>query len=410
MRMYEPIIIVLSFLLAAFFAGSETALISVHKIRLKHWASTGGRGGREAAEFLARPEVVLSTLLVGTNVMEVAFASFTSAYLEPHLRRAAVLIINALFILVFAEVIPKALFRDHATFLARRVLFPLKVWYYVFFPISAATSSIANLLSRLTRGNRVSKNLLFSRPEMLALMAEGEKEGSIEQDKRKLVSAIFAFSEAPVREAMTPRTEIAAVDKGSTVSSVMELVSQKGYSRIPVYEGDLDNIVGFVNVLDLMVKADPTTKIDDILRPISYVPETKKCDELLLELRRQKGHIAVVIDEYGGTAGLVTLEDLLEVVVGDIFDEFDKHEQMYWQINDRTFFIDARMRVDDINETLRLNLPEGDYETLGGLILEHMEKIPTTGEEFIVKNLRCTVARADEKKIDRVKIIVLDTD
>ena len=403
--MYEPIIIVLSFLLACFFAGSETALISVHKIRLKHWAKTKEKEGKAAAEFLSKPEVVLSTLLVGTNIMEVTFASFTSAYLEPHFQKIIVLTLNTVFILVFAEVIPKAFFRDHATFIAKRVLFPLHIWYYIFFPITATTSSIASLLTRLTHGDRLAKNLLFSRREMLALMAEGEREGSIERDKRKLVSAIFAFSEAPVREAMTPRTEIVAVEKNTTVSSVIDLVSQKGYSRIPVYEESIDNIVGFVNALDLMVKADAVSNIDDIIRPILYVPESKKCDELMFELRREKGHIAVVIDEYGGTAGLVTLEDLLEEVVGDIYDEFDKDEQMYWRISNLSYVIDARMRIDDINETLKLNFPEGDYETLGGLILHHMEKIPKAGEELIVKNLRCIVARANDTKIERVKVI-----
>ena len=156
-----------------------------------------------------------------------------------------------------------------------------------------------------------------------------------------------------------------------------------------------------------MVHGASHFKIDDVIRPITYVPESKKCDELLLELRGQKGHIAVVIDEYGGTAGLVTLEDLLEEVVGDIYDEFDKHERMYWQISDRSFIIDARMRIDDINEILKLHLPDGSYETLGGLILEHMEKIPKAGEEIIIQNLRCIVAKANDKKIDRVKIIVM---
>jgi CBS domain containing-hemolysin-like protein len=315
--------------------------------------------------------------------------------------------LNTVVILIFAEVIPKAFFRDHATFFARRVLLPLKVWYYVFFPITFVTSSIAGLLTQLTHGDRLTKNLLFSRREMLALMAEGEREGSIEGDKRKLVSAIFAFSEAPVREAMTQRTEVAAVEKGSTVSSVIELVSQKGYSRIPVYEESIDNIIGFVNVLDMLTKTDPSAKIDDIIRPILYIPETKKCDELLLELKRQKGHIAVVVDEYGGTAGLVTLEDLLEEVVGDIYDEFDKAEQMYWQISDRVYIIDARMGIDNINEILRFNLPEGDYETLGGFILERMEKIPKAGEEIVIQNLRLVVARADSTRIERVKVIVL---
>jgi len=405
--MYEPIIIILSFLLAGFFAGSETALISVHKIRLKHWARTDEKGGKEADEFLSRPEVVLSTLLVGTNIMQVTFASFTSAYLEPYFQKAIVLLINTVIILVFTEVIPKAYYRDHATHIAKRVLFPLKVWYYVFYPITFTTSSIASLLTRLTHGDRLTRNLLFSRREMLALMAEGEREGSIERDKRKLVSAIFAFSEAPVREAMTPRTEVAAVEKGSTITSIIELVSQKGYSRIPVYEESLDNIIGFVNVLDMMVKADLSSGIDDIIRPILYVPETKKCDELLLELRKKKENIAVVIDEYGGTEGLVTLEDLLEEVVGDIYDEFDKDEQMYWRISDRSFVIDARMSIDDINETLKLHFPEGDYETLGGLTLHHMEKIPKAGEELIVKDLRCIVARANDTKIERVKVIAL---
>ncbi|UCE19566.1 MAG: HlyC/CorC family transporter [Gemmatimonadota bacterium] len=408
--MYEPIIIILSFLLTAFFTGSETALISVHKIRLKHWSKIKGNLGKEAAEFLTKPEIMLSTLLVGTNVMEVTFASFTSAYLGPHFQKAVVLFINTSLILVLGEIIPKAFFRDHATVIAQRVLIPLKIWYYIFFPITVSSSFIANSLTRLTHGDHLKKNLLFTKREMLALMAEGESEGSIEKNTRRLVSAIFAFSEAPVREAMTPRTEIVAVEKGSTVSSVMELVSEKGFSRIPVYEENLDNIIGFVNVLDIMGTTDPAYKIDSIIRPIPYVPETKKCDELLLELRGKKGHIAVVIDEYGGTAGLITLEDLLEEVVGDIYDEFDKHEQMYWKISDRSFIIDARMRIDDINKIMKLNLPQGDYETLGGLLLEHLERIPKAGEELTIKNLRCIVARANDKKIDRVKIIVLSSD
>ena len=171
--MYEPIIIIISFLLSAFFAGSETALISVHKIRLKHWSKADGEGGKAAAEFLSRPEVVLSTLLVGNTLVNVTFASFSSAALEPYFQKAVVLIINTVFILVFAEVIPKAFFRDHATSIAKRVLFPLQIWYYVFFPLTFATSTIASVLTRLTHGDRLVKNLLFSRREMLALMAEG---------------------------------------------------------------------------------------------------------------------------------------------------------------------------------------------------------------------------------------------
>jgi CBS domain containing-hemolysin-like protein len=407
--MYESIILI-SFLLIAFFAGSETALISVHKIRLKHWSRTHSKIGKEAAEFLAKPEIALSTLLVGTNVMQVTFASFASVYLEHHLHRWLVFILNTLFILIFAEVIPKTLFRDHATSLAQRVLIPLKVWHYIFYPVTFIISSIANFLTTLIHGDQLERNLLFSRRELLALMAEGEKEGNIERDKRKLVSAIFAFSEAPVREAMTPRTEMIAVEKGSTVSTIMSLVSQHGYSRIPVYENNLDNVIGFVNVLDVMAKTQPNSIIDDIIRPITYVPETKKCDELLLELRRQKGHIAVVIDEYGGTAGLVTLEDLLEEVVGDIYDEFDAHEQMYWKVGDRTLLIDARMRIDDMNETLKLNLPEGDYETLGGLILHRMGKIPRESEEVMVNDMRFIVAKAGETKIEKVKLILMPRD
>lgn len=405
--MHQPIIILLSFFLSAFFSGAETALISVHKIRLKNWTRKRGQTAKIAAEFLARPEVALSTVLVGNNVMNVTFASFTSAYLEHHFPKGIVLAMSTLFILVFAEAIPKALTREHSTSVAQRILIPVKAWHFIFYPLIFITSSIANFLTNLTHGDPLARNLLFSRKELLAFMAEGEKEGNIEPDKRELVSAIFAFSEAPVREAMIPRTEIAAAEKGATVSDIMNLVIEKGFSRIPVYEESLDNIVGFVNVLDVMAGRDPTSVIDGLIRPIMYVPESKKCDELLLELRRQKGHIAVVIDEYGGTAGLVTVEDLLEEVVGDIYDEFDKHERTYWKIGDRSYIINARMEIDDINETLKLDLPEGEYETLGGFILQRMGRIPKDGEELVENDIRFIVAKANSMKIEKVKVVLL---
>jgi CBS domain containing-hemolysin-like protein len=401
-------------LASAFFSGSEIALISVSRVRLKHWVEKRLRGASLASEYLEKPYRMLNTILVGNNLVNVAASVLTAKLLLERIPSveenpiASALIVPALVappLLLFGEVIPKALMREIASRVLPYLGGPLRVAGIILFPLLWLTNGVSTILVKISGKGEDRSRQFFSRRNIELLLQESEKVGLVEASEREIITGIFTFGETKVREVMTPRTEIVAVPKDAGIKEVVGLVRESGFSRLPVYEGDLDRIVGMYHIFDLL-KYDEASGLSR--RPVHFVPETKRCDELLYEMRAERKHLAVVVDEYGGTAGIVTLEDLVEELVGDIQDEYDKEQAGISVSLGREIIAEGSTEIEELNEELGLRITSNEVETVGGLLVSKLGRIPEEGEVFRMGNLRIEVLKAQPTGIEKVKITLLD--
>jgi CBS domain containing-hemolysin-like protein len=397
--------------LAAFFAGSETALVSVNWIRLEHWLEKGRAGAATLERFVADPSRLLGTTLVGTNIATITTSSLVSWALArslPGWAPGAVgllsTIVVTLTLLVFGEIIPKVFGRRLTDVVTLRVVHPLRVFYWIFFPVIWVVTGLARMLLRpfgvesATWRRRLTKDQL-----RLLLTSEGERAGAVDEQETKLISGIFEFALTTVEEVMVPRTDIVGLQSGATVGDACEIVRSRGFSRLPVFTPDRESIEGMVHSRDLLgISRD--APIDELVRPLPHVPETKTCDELFRELQARRQHMAVIVDEHGTLAGVVTLEDLLEELVGEIEDEYDVRESLIRQIDEGLFMIDGRAEIDAVEDALRVDLPEGGYNTIAGLVLAALGRIPEPGDETVVAGLELRVISASATRVGKVRV------
>jgi putative hemolysin len=302
-------------------------------------------------------------------------------------------------LLVAGEIVPKTIARAQADELTVRLAGPLDALHHLMQPligvVDAASTGLVRLLGVKARPAPASLN----RQDFQLLLDESEETGQVAPAQGRILSRVMDFGETTVREAMRPRTDIVAAEIGTTVRDVIGLIGEKGYSRIPVYRDDLDQILGIVHLFDLFRAPSPELPIDGLLRPVEFVPEAKPCDELLREMRARRRAIAIVVDEYGGTAGLVTTEDLVEELVGDIRGEEEAMTAPIRPLDEGRWAVDGSVRIVEVNEALDLDLPEGDYETVAGLFLERFGRVPQPGDALAVGHVRLEVLAADARRI-----------
>ncbi len=404
-------LLVLVLLFSAFFSGSETALISVNKVKLQSWLEEDSRLGRLAARYTGNPSSILSSLLVGNNLMNViATVLIAKAILQamPQHRQLSILIsalvIPALTtppILFFGEIIPKSIAREHAGRVIRLLSTPLLVSHFLLKPIAWTAHRISTSMLRMLGVRNQSREQIFTRKNIQRVLIDSERSGMLDEEERNYISGVFNFSETAVREVMTPRTEIAAVAKDTPIAKIATVMSQTSYSRIPIFDQTLDHITGIIHVVDLL-GGEQAGK--PVVHPVIFSPETRKADSLFYEMRQARCHLAVVLDEYGGTAGIVTLEDLLEELVGDIHDVHDNEGSLVKIGQDNSIFVEGRTRFEELEG--KINLPEITHavETIGGLLIAELGRIPETGERFQLGNLRITVLEASPKRVERLWI------
>ena len=394
-------------LMVGFFAASEMALISANKARLTHLRKLGSRGARNALDLLAKPEIFLTTILVGTNLSVVACTFLATRLLyqrfgEPG--RLGSTFIVGFAILILGEMIPKSFARvrpervgisvSPAIVGARKVLFPLIV----------LSNWGAKALLFLFRFSPKEVIPIFSRRTFEFAIEAGEDEGLLGARDRRIISTVLDFWRKPIREIMVPRMEMVVSPIDASHEEIARLLADTGHSRIPVYDGDVDNIKGVVIAVDLLEKEDWDAK--KVMRPVRFVPEEKSCASLLDELKKDYTHMAVVVDEHGGTSGLVGLEDLVEELIGEIGDEHDKELRRFRKVARRTILADGSARIADIERQFHIGLPEGEYETVGGLLIETAGKIPRAGRIFKFGRVTITVLDSSDRKVDKVRIRV----
>lgn len=404
-------VIFLCVLFEGFFSGTETAMVSLDRARIKALAEQGSRGQAKVDAVLHRPERFFSTTLLGTNIFEVlsnAIATFlVISYLGVEYKYLTILIMTPV-ILVLGEIAPKTIYRYHAELITPYLVYPLKLMSIVFYPIVVALTGVTALFVKLFGMEGAHLRPHTTREDLENYLAMWNLDSGLRTAERKIVERIFDFTETEVEDIMIPLINVAALEIGDGIDEAIRLAQKTGYSRIPVYSEEAYNIIGIVHAFDLLTAQQKTLPLKDIMRPAPYVPNTAPVDELLRQLRTEGNSIAIVVNEYGGTIGLVTIEDILEEVVGEIYDEYDKEEHFFVQVGRNRYLVNARMEIDELNDHLKLELPKDDYETVAGFLLKHMERIPRVGEHFQFENMEFAITKADRRSIKEVSITIAD--
>jgi CBS domain containing-hemolysin-like protein len=431
-------LLLISLILTAFYEGSETALVSSNKVKMGVLAENGDKQAAIVKRLLDAPDKMLGMTLAGTNLMMVTaghagavvtgYALILATDSERIQELVSTVIMSAL-ILIFCEILPKTIFRAKADALSLRFAPALRVSTFIFHIVVSLITKLTNLIVAIASRGADEETAAAMREELRLLATMGAQEGVIEQEQRRMIHSVLDLETRTVEKVMTPLVDIVAVEKNSSVEELYKVAAENNFSRIPVYDGQIYNIIGLINILDVLYSERESEDISPyIRRDIQFVPESKRVDALLRELQavheaegcepceaippelakhqrseQRRNPMAFVVDEYGGIIGLVTIKDLVEEIVGQIQDEYDEEEYIH-AISDRDIECDGRLEIIELNHRFGTNIPAGEYETIAGYVIYLMEKIPGTGEYVDTDELRILVLDADARSIQKVRI------
>jgi len=403
-----PVWVILFALLAtAFFSAAEMAFIAANRVRLRHLAEGGSRTAARYLEAFRQPERVLSTAMMGVTIAHVTASTVATWALIPLAGGAAAIIVTVALtplMLVFGEVIPKAVAREWATALIRYLFWVIEGASRFLAPFTWAANTLVGRALRLFGRPPSSTRQFVSREELKLLLQMEPTEADVTQSEAEMIDKIFDLGETTVREVMVPLVDVAALPGTATPDDAVRLIQERGFSRIPIYTDRVLNMVGVVAAMDLLRRGAVAPDLASLMRPATYVPDTRRIDDLLREMQRARMQLAIVVDEYGGAVGIVTVEDIVEEIVGEIQDEHDRAPAMIERLPDGSYRVAGRVGVNELNESLDWDLPTGDYETVAGLVLATVHRMPAVGEEFQVGAHTFTVLEADERRILTVRI------
>ena len=397
-------------LVEGFFSGSEIAVVASDRLKIRADAEAGKRSARLLSQFLATPQRLLATTLIGTQVAIVTSTvtvTLALATAHPGLAELLTLALLTPTLVILGEIVPKSLAHQYADRIAPRVIYPLYWASLVLAPAVAVMMRFTAWVSRRLGLDRAHK---FVTREDLELVLKGEHQrgSEITEGERKMIARIFDFGELTTADVMVPLSSVAALDETTAIDEVLGEVEDKGFTRFPVYRERVDRIVGIVHVFELLKGGARDVKLGEVMRPPIYAPESQPAVDLLVELQRQRLGMAVVVDEYGGAVGVVTIEDILEEIVGEIDDEYDVAEQAVRREGEGLWRVRALTAVRELNRALKLEIPESeDYETIGGLILDRLKHIPRVGESVREGQLLLKVTAASERAVEEVQVRLL---
>jgi magnesium and cobalt exporter, CNNM family len=393
-----------------FFSAAEMAFIAANRLRLRHLAREGSLTAIRYLEDFRRPERVLSTAMMGVTIAHIVASSALTFALLPTLGGAAWLVTTVALtpiMLVFGEIIPKAIAREWATSLILRIYRPLTWASKALVPFVALANTAVGAVLRACGGPTVDTRQFVSREELKALLQLEPGEVSVSTQEAEMIDKIFDLGDTTVREVMVPLVDVVMLPETASVAEAIALVRQRGFSRIPIHSQRETNIVGVVTAMDLLRRGGQVRGVAELMRQPTFVPETKRIDDLLREMQKGRNQLAMVVDEYGSATGIVTLEDIVEEIVGEIEDEHDRTPASVERLPDGSYWMAARTHIDEVNEALDWNLPKQDFETVAGLVLATLHRIPRTGEEFQIPGYTITVLEADARRVAVVKIAPL---
>ncbi len=397
----ELVLMILLLIFSAIFSGSESTLIATSLERVEVLIRRGVRGARLAYKYLLHPERLLVMILVGNNIVNVVFSSLFALYFKELLPETIIVLFSTVIVLIFGEMLPKSIFREFANRWFILITYLIQPIYWLLFPVTFILEKTAHFLIKLFRAHQRREIQFFTKKDLIVHFRQGSQQGLIENEKGLLIDKILSLSEQRVREVMVPRIDIVAVRKQATIEEVRQLFKMTRRSRILIYEDALEHVIGQIHVKDLF--NHPAT-LTEIVRSVMVVPESRTTYDMLLDFKRTQTGIAVVIDEHGSVTGLVSVEDIVEELFGDIHDEHDPDRCFYKKISPDNYLLHGRLEIDFANEILQLRLPKGDYETIGGMLMTLSGRIPQKNEVFIIGGWRIRILAASNKSVRWVKL------
>jgi CBS domain containing-hemolysin-like protein len=401
-------IIGLALLVTALFSAAEMSFIAANRVRLRHMAEGGNRTAVRYLDAFRSPERLLSTAMMGVTIAHVTASSVATWALLPVVGGAAAILVTVALtpiMLVFGEVIPKAIARERATGLILWLFPVIETLGRLLTPLTWGANALVGRALALFGRERTSTRQFVSREELQLLLQMEPEEADVTVSEAEMIDKIFDLGETAVREVMVPLVDVAALPETASRADAVRLIQERGFSRIPVFTDQVFNIVGVITAMDLLRRGGEAPDVRALMRPATYVPETKRIDDLLREMQKNRVQLAVVVDEYGGAVGIVTVEDIVEEVVGEIRDEHDRTPDTVERLPDGSYRVAGRASLDEVNEALEWDLPKGDFETVAGLVLATLHRIPLVGEVFRVRRFTITVLEADKRRVLAVRIV-----
>lgn len=416
-NIFPIIIIAISLIAIAILSSSESSFIAVNKIRIRSLLEKGDSRAKAVQKILDEHDRLFSAVIFSGNLFTVLATSIGTALALRYFGEDGIIIatiVMTFLIVVFGELAPKTFAVTHSEKVSLLLAKPIAFYIKLISPLVWIFKVSSNFIIKMLGGKEMPVSPLVTEEEIKTMISIGEKEGTLEEEEKDMLHKVFEFGDKVVTEAMVPRTEIVSIPEGSTIEDALNLVSEEGYSRYPVIKESIDNVTGILYVKDILIKMaegkiQKDLPITELVREAYYIPENKMVTELLDEMQKNKFQIAIVMDEYGGTAGLITLEDIIEEIVGGLQDEFEEMEaeKEVEIIDERTFIVSGTTGLDEVNELAGVELVSVDFHTIGGFVFGLFRRLPRVGEQVRYHNLRFLILEMEDKKISKVKITKL---
>lgn len=413
----QVVILFILLSISAFFSAAETALTSISKVRVRHLKEEGVKGASVLEKLISEPKKLLSTVLVVNNIVNIAATSISTSVMVGLFGSQGVAWATAIMtvlILVFGEVTPKTLASNNKEGVSLAVAKILNLSIVIFAPLVFLINLMTTLIFKILRIEDDDPKSLVTEEELKAMVNFSHEEGVLEQEEKAIIDNVFEFGDMKAENAMIQRIDMVTVSADANYDELLNLFKEEKMSRFPVYRGNIDNIVGILNIKDIIFLTDEeeeTFKVEDYMRDVFFTYEFKKISQLLEEMKLAKTQIAIVLDEYGGTSGLLTIEDLVEVLVGDIEDEYDEHEEEIVKISNNEYIVDGSTKISDVNEYLHKDIESGEFDSIGGYIIGYLNRLPIEGEEIELNNfIRVKVLSLDKNRIAAIRMMIDDVE
>lgn len=406
---FQIVLLIILLILSGFFSASETALMSLSKIRIRHMVDEGIKGAKLLEKLLEDPNKLLGGILIGNNIVNIGASSLASTLAYRIFGDSGVAVatgIMTILVLIFGEITPKSLAKQNAEKISLLVAPIINLVVIIFKPLVWLFSNVSGLIIKLFGGDLSKTEPFITEEELKTMVDVGEEEGVLEVEEKEMIFNVFEFGDLQVKDIMVQRVNVVAVNVTSTYEEVLKVIKDEQFSRIPVYNESIDDIVGVLNVKDLILLESDKENFDvtKYMREPFRTFEFKKITELFSEMKTTRNHIAVVLDEYGGTVGIVTIEDLIEEIVGEIEDEYDERNKDIEVIKENEFVVDGSTRLSDLSDMIGFEIESEDFDSIGGYVIGYLGRMPKVGEEIKTNKFRLIVEKIDRNRIKKVRI------
>lgn len=408
----QIVLLIILLIGSGFFSASETALMSLSKIKMRHMEEDGVKGAKLVSTLIEDSNRLLTSILIGNNIVNIAATSITTSLFTTMLGAQGVAIATGLMtvlVLIFGEITPKTISANNPEKASLVVAKPIKFFVTILTPIVWIFNIITKVIFKLFGVDDKGVKPFITEEELKTMVNVSHEEGLLEMEEREIINNVFEFGDMQAKEAMVQRLDIVAIDMEDSYEEIIDLFKTEKLSRMPVYEETIDDIIGILNIKDIIFLSDEEIENFDIkkyMREAFFTYEFKKITQLLEEMKKDKSQMAIVVDEYGGTAGLITIEDLVEVIVGDIEDEYDEEEDEIQVISPNEFLVDGSTKISDVNEILNIELESEEFDSIGGYIIGYIRHIPEENEIIEMDNIKFNIESVDKNRIKKIRIML----